>query len=60
MNAPRNVSYQAYLLESLKDPQEAAAYMNAALELEDPAALLLALQQVAAQGIARCGPERDA
>ena len=33
MNARRNVSYQDYLLESLKDPQEAAAYMDAALEL---------------------------
>lgn len=47
MNAPRNVSYQDYLLQSLKDPQEAAAYVDAALELEDPAALLLALRQVA-------------
>lgn len=47
MNAPRSVSYQAYLLESLKDPQEAAAYMDAVLELEDPVALELALQQVA-------------
>jgi DNA-binding phage protein len=47
MNAPRNVSYQAYLLESLKDPQEAAAYMDAALELEDPAALLVALRHIA-------------
>ena len=53
MNAPRNVSYQDYLLDSLKDPQEAAAYMEAALELEDPAALLLALRQVAkAHGMA--------
>lgn len=53
MNAPRNVSYQDYLLESLKDRQEAAAYMDAALELEDPAALLLALRQVAkAHGMA--------
>ena len=41
MNAPRDVSYAAWLAESLKDPQEAAAYIEAAIELEDPAALLL-------------------
>lgn len=60
MNAPRNVSYQNYLLESLKDPQEAAAYMDAALELEDPAALLLALRQVAkAHGMAEVARRAD-
>lgn len=60
MNAPRNVSYQDYLLESLKDPQEAAAYMDAALELEDPAALLLALRQVAkAHGMAEVARRAD-
>jgi DNA-binding phage protein len=53
MNAPRNVSYQDYLLKSLKDPQEAAAYIDGALELRDSAALLLALRQVAkAHGMA--------
>lgn len=60
MNAPRNVSYQDYLLESLKDPQEAAAYMDAALELEDPTALLLALRQVAkAHGMAEVARRAD-
>ena len=60
MNAPRNVSYQDYLLESLKDPQEAAAYMDAALELDDPAALLLALRQVAkAHGMAEVARRAD-
>lgn len=60
MNAPRNVSYQDYLLESLKDPQEAAAYMDAALELEDPAALLLALRKVAkAHGMAEVARRAD-
>ena len=60
MNAPRNVSYQDYLLESLKDPQEAAAYMDAALELEDPSALLLALRQVAkAHGMAEVARRAD-
>ena len=60
MNAPRNVSYQDYLLESLKDPQEAAAYVEAALELDDPAALLLALRQVAkAHGMADVARRAD-
>ena len=60
MNAPRNVSYQGYLLESLKDPAEAAAYVEAALELDDPAALLLALRQVAkAHGMAEVARRTD-
>ena len=60
MNAPRNVSYQDYLLESLKDPVEAAAYVEAALELEDPAALLVALRQVAkAHGMADVARRAD-
>ncbi|GAB2728431.1 putative addiction module antidote protein [Melaminivora jejuensis] len=53
MNAPRDTSYTAWLTESLQDPQEAAAYIEAAIELEDPAALLLALRHVAkAHGMA--------
>ena len=60
MNAPRNVNYQDYLLESLKDPAEAAAYVEAVLELEDPAALLLALRQVAkAHGMADVARRAD-
>ena len=60
MNAPRNVSYQDYLLESLKDPVEAAAYVEAALELDDPAALLVALRQIAkAHGIADVARRAD-
>ena len=60
MNAPRNVSYQDYLLESLKDPVEAAAYVEAALELDDPAALLVALRQVAkAHGMADVARRAD-
>ena len=60
MNAPRNVSYQGYLLESLKNPAEAAAYVEAALELDDPAALLLALRQVAkAHGMAEVAHRAD-
>ena len=60
MNAPRDVSYQSYLIESLKDPLEAAAYIEAALELEDPAALLVALRQVAkAHGMADVARRAD-
>ena len=53
MNAPRDASYAEWLAESLQDPQEAAAYIEAAIQLEDPAALLLALRHVAkAHGMA--------
>lgn len=43
---PRSKSYQEELIESLKDPIEAAAYLNAALEDEDPEVFLLALRDV--------------
>ena len=53
MTAPRDVSYEDSLLPMLKDPAEAAAYVEAVLELDDPAALLVALRQVAkAHGMA--------
>lgn len=43
--------YQEYLMESLRDPRESKAYLNAALEEEDPELFLLALRNVAeAQG----------
>ncbi len=28
----KKVSYQSYLIDSLKDPEEASGYLNAALE----------------------------
>ena len=60
MNVPRNVSYQGYVRESLKDPEEAAAYIEAVLELDDSAALLLALRQVAkAHGMAEVARRAD-
>jgi probable addiction module antidote protein len=40
-------SYQRDLIESLKDPCEAAAYLNAAIEEGDRAVFLLALRNVA-------------
>lgn len=43
----KSKSYQAELIESLRDPQEAVEYLNAALEEEDPELFLLALRNVA-------------
>lgn len=61
--ARRTKSYQATLIESLKAPEEAAAYLNAALEeqAEDAEALfLLALRNVAeAHGIAQLAAEAE-
>lgn len=44
---PLTASYEDYLIESLKDPKEARAYLNAALEDEDYRVFLLALRDVA-------------
>ena len=46
--AEKETTYQEDLLISLKDPQEAAAYLNAAIEDGDRAVFLLALRNVAA------------
>jgi len=40
-------TYDETLKETLSDPEEAAAYLNAALEEGDPAVFLLALKDVA-------------
>jgi probable addiction module antidote protein len=42
-----SAAYEEVLLEDLKDPAEAAAYLEAVLEDEDPSVFLLALRQVA-------------
>lgn len=43
--------YKEHLLEQLHDPDEAAAYLNAALHNDDPHVFLLALRDIAeAQG----------
>jgi probable addiction module antidote protein len=42
----KSIKYQDYLIESLKDPEEAAGYLNAALEGGDISVFLLALQNV--------------
>lgn len=44
---PRSKSYQEELMRDLKDSSEAAAYLSAALEDEDPKVFLLALRDVA-------------
>lgn len=44
---PKVSSYQKDLIESLKDPCEAAEYLNAAIEEGDRALFLLALRNVA-------------
>jgi len=47
----KSIQYQEYLIESLKDPEEATGYLNAALEGCDISVFLLALQNVVqAQG----------
>jgi probable addiction module antidote protein len=48
MTHPRDKSYEESLVQALQDPAEAAAYIDAMLEMGDQAALLLALRQVAA------------
>jgi len=51
-HAPRDTSYDDSLLQALADPREAAAYLDAVIELENAGALTLALCQVAqAQGL---------
>jgi DNA-binding phage protein len=44
---PTHKSYHSYLIESLKEPAEAAAYLDAVLEDGDPEHILLALKNVA-------------
>jgi DNA-binding phage protein len=43
----KSVSYHSYLIESLKDPEETAAYIEAALEEGEPKLLQLVLTNVA-------------
>ena len=44
---PASVPYEASLFEQLKDPAEAAAYLEAVIEDGDQGAIMLALRQVA-------------
>lgn len=53
MSTPRDKSYAESIGAALTDPAEAAAYLDAVMEMDDPVALLLALRQVAkAHGMA--------
>ena len=59
MNA-RDKSYDESLDAALRDPVEAAAYLDAVIEMDDPSALLLALRQVAkAHGMAEVARRAD-
>jgi len=42
----KSINYEDYLIESLKDPEEAAGYLNAALEGGDINVFLYALRNV--------------
>ena len=53
MESKRDVSYQYALGVALADPQEAAAYLAAVIELNDQPTLLIALREIAkAHGMA--------
>ncbi len=43
----RSVDYEEWLIKTLKDPEEAVGYLNAAIEDNDPRVFLLALRDVA-------------
>src|SRR5437868_4677877 len=53
--------YREHLLKSLRDPKEAAAYLDACLEDEDPHVFLLALKDVteARGGMSKLARESD-
>ena len=55
----RSKAWRESLLKSLKDPKEAAAYLDAALEEGDREAFLLALRQVADARLGSIGKLSD-
>ena len=60
MTSPRDVSFEETLLPMLVEPVEAAAYIEAVMQLDDPAALLVALRHVAkAHGMAEVARRAD-
>ena len=60
MKSKRHVSYNDVLGAALTDPQEAAAYLAAVIELNDQPTLLLALREVAkAHGMADIARRAD-
>ena len=60
MSALRDASYDDSMVKTMKDPIEAAAYVEAVMEFDDPAALLVALRHVAnAHGMAEVARRAD-
>lgn len=60
MTAPRDESFDDYIVKTMKVPSEAATYIEAAMELDEPTALLLALRHVAkAHGMAEVARRAD-
>lgn len=60
MSTLRDKAYETSLLEALKDPAEAAAYIEAIMEGDTPGTLQLALRQVAkAHGMAEVARRAD-
>ena len=60
MNAPRDASYDDTLAIALQDPIQAAAYIEAVMELDEPTTLLVALRHVAkAHGMAEVARRAD-
>ncbi len=60
MTAPRDESFDDYIVKTMKVPSEAATYIEAAMELDEPTALLLALRHVAkAHGMAAVARRAD-
>ena len=60
MKSKRHVSYNDALAAALTDPQEAASYLAAVIELNDQPTLLLALREVAkAHGMADIARRAD-
>ena len=60
MKAPRDACFDDYMVKTMKDPAEAAAYIEAVMELDDPSALLVALRHVAkAHGMAEVARRAD-
>ena len=57
----KTISYNERLYERLKNPKEAAAYLNAALEDADPRIFLIALKDIAEAhgGMARLAKEAE-
>ena len=57
---PNHKSYHTYLINSLKDPEEAAAYLDSVFDDGDPDHILLALNNVAeARGLLSNMPDRS-